>query len=41
MAPRAQQLVLSEGDAGERAANDGVEVKRPDGRGKAQARFSH
>jgi small-conductance mechanosensitive channel len=41
MAPRAQQLVLSEADAGERAANDGVEVKRPDGRGKAQARFSH
>jgi small-conductance mechanosensitive channel len=41
MAPRAQQLVLSEGDAGERAANDGVEVRRPDGRGKAQARFSH
>jgi small-conductance mechanosensitive channel len=41
MAPRAQQLVLSEADAGERAANDGVEVKRPDGRGKVQARFSH
>jgi small-conductance mechanosensitive channel len=41
MAPRAQQLVLSEADGAERAANDGVEVRRPDGRGKAQARFSH
>jgi small-conductance mechanosensitive channel len=41
MAPRAQQLVLSEADGAARAANDGVEVRRPDGRGKAQARFSH
>jgi small-conductance mechanosensitive channel len=40
MAPRAQQLVLSEADGAARAANDGVEVRRPDGRGKAQARFS-
>jgi small-conductance mechanosensitive channel len=40
MAPRAQQLMLSEADGAARAANDGVEVKRPDGRGKAQARFS-
>jgi hypothetical protein len=36
-APRAQQLVLADG-AGDQAANDGVDLKRPDGRGKAQAR---
>jgi hypothetical protein len=41
-APRARELVLSGGDAGdERAANDGAALKRPDGRGKAQAGFSH
>jgi small-conductance mechanosensitive channel len=41
MAPRAQQLVLSEADGSEPAANDGIEARRPDGRGKAQARASH
>jgi small-conductance mechanosensitive channel len=41
MAPRAQQLVLSEADDGEGAANDRIDARRPDGRGKAQARFSH
>jgi len=40
-APRAQQLVLADGGAGDQAANDDLDVKRPDGRGKAQARFSH
>jgi hypothetical protein len=39
-APRAQQLVLADG-AGDHAANDDADVKRPDGRGKVQARFSH
>jgi small-conductance mechanosensitive channel len=42
-APRAQQLVLSEHAgaeqaAGVQAANDAPDAKRPDGRGKAQAR---
>jgi small-conductance mechanosensitive channel len=40
-APRAQQLVLSDPGGAERAANDApeaLEVKRPDGRGKAQVR---
>ena len=37
-APRAQQLILNEGGGAEQAANDAVEVKRPDGRGKPQAR---
>jgi small-conductance mechanosensitive channel len=50
-APRAQQLVLSDpapgdpaaGDpaAGDPAANDAPDAKRPDGRGKAQARPFH
>jgi small-conductance mechanosensitive channel len=43
-APRAQQLVLADGDAGDavdQAANDDAGIKRPGGRGKAQARFSH
>lgn len=44
MAPRAQQLVLSEAPGSEQAANpaanDGVDVKRPDGRGQSQARLS-
>jgi small-conductance mechanosensitive channel len=42
-APRAQQLVLSDA-AAEEAANDAPDAtvaKRPDGRGTAQARFSH
>lgn len=39
-APRAQQLVLSEAPAAEQAANDAPDAKRPDGRGKAQARFT-
>jgi small-conductance mechanosensitive channel len=42
-APRAQQLVLSDASA-EQAANDAPDAqaaKRPDGRGTAQARFSH
>jgi small-conductance mechanosensitive channel len=37
-APRAQQLVLSEAAGPEQAANDGSDVKRPDGRGQPQAR---
>jgi small-conductance mechanosensitive channel len=39
MAPRAQQLVLGDAAGADPAANDGVEAKRPDGRGQAQARF--
>jgi small-conductance mechanosensitive channel len=37
-APRAQQLVLGEAAGPEQAANDGSDVKRPDGRGQPQAR---
>jgi hypothetical protein len=37
-APRAQQLVMSEAAGPEQAANDGSDVKRPDGRGQPQAR---
>jgi small-conductance mechanosensitive channel len=40
-APRAQQLVLSDPAGGEQAANDAAGVKRPDGRGKLQARPAH
>lgn len=40
-APRAQQMVLSDAAGSEQAANDGLDAKRPDGRGKVQARFSH
>ncbi|MGZ5834525.1 MAG: mechanosensitive ion channel family protein [Telluria sp.] len=37
-APRPQQLVLGAAAGAEQAANDGLDAKRPDGRGKAQAR---
>lgn len=37
-APRAQQLILNEGSGAEQAANDALDLKRPDGRGKPQAR---
>jgi small-conductance mechanosensitive channel len=40
-APRAQQMVLSEAAPAEQAANDALDARRPDGRGKAQARPSH
>ncbi|MGJ7917285.1 mechanosensitive ion channel family protein [Massilia sp. LXY-6] len=40
-APRAQQLVLSKAAGPEQAANDSPAVKRPDGRGQAQARPIH
>jgi len=42
-APRTQQLVLGEPAGGEQAANDvdAAGVKRPDGRGKLQARPAH
>jgi small-conductance mechanosensitive channel len=40
-APRPQQLVLNDAAGPERAANDAVGVKRPDGRGAAQARPAH